>query len=307
MTASKADWLAGTTWLGFTPTGDGQNAHAQCQSTIRRQFGDGYVIEYITANFGQPNAGFESDPGYLQELADHEARAGRLVAVHKLRATARSLRTILGDEEFNRLQSMWANPNNRRRWSVAFPIIESYEIVDPPLARDVFGQAAYQRLYGHSSATLRPLNAAEMKAVNGIEIRELTAINAWIGIADEFPAAERSQIDKRLERDVNTDLGARAPEGMTDEKWGRVRRRAAWLADRFARQRRDEGRWRCEVCSYEPANLPELEGLRHRSLLDVHHRRPLEEGRRYTTVGDFDLLCPTCHRVVHARLRANRA
>ncbi len=28
------------------------------------------------------------------------------------------------------------------------------------------------------------------------------------------------------------------------------------------------------------------------------------EGLRYTTAKDFALLCPTCHRVEHARIRA---
>ena len=63
--AAKADWLAGTTWIGFTPsTGDG-SARAGCQSTIQKQFGKGYVLEYITEQFSQPNSGFEKDPDYL--------------------------------------------------------------------------------------------------------------------------------------------------------------------------------------------------------------------------------------------------
>lgn len=42
-----------------------------------------------------------------------------------------------------------------------------------------------------------------------------------------------------------------------------------------------------------------------RSLLDVHHKNPLDEGERYTTIRDFALLCPTCHRVEHQRLKHN--
>ena len=52
--------------------------------------------------------------------------------------------------------------------------------------------------------------------------------------------------------------------------------------------------------AFDPKNKPELAGIRPRSLLDVHHRNPLEEGVRYTTTADFALLCPTCHRIEHA-------
>ena len=62
ITASKADWLAGTSWLGFTPTDGCSKAKSACQSTINRQFGQGYVIEYITESFQTPNPGFENIP-----------------------------------------------------------------------------------------------------------------------------------------------------------------------------------------------------------------------------------------------------
>src|SRR5690349_14935595 len=87
ITASKADWLAGTTWLGFTPTDADQSARNMCQSTIQRQFAGGYVIEYITEQFSQPNPGFENDPQFLEERAAHKELAGRFIAVHKLRTT----------------------------------------------------------------------------------------------------------------------------------------------------------------------------------------------------------------------------
>jgi len=61
VTASKADWLAGTTWLGFTPTEGDLTARNKCQSTIQRQLGGGYVIEYVTEQFSEPNPGFEKD------------------------------------------------------------------------------------------------------------------------------------------------------------------------------------------------------------------------------------------------------
>jgi 5-methylcytosine-specific restriction protein A len=37
--------------------------------------------------------------------------------------------------------------------------------------------------------------------------------------------------------------------------------------------------------------------------MDVHHRDPLAEGVRVTELADFQLLCPNCHRFVHAVMR----
>ena len=139
--AAKADWLVASHWIGFTPASDAPEAPSRCQATIHGQFAGGYVVEYITRTFGSPNAGFESDPAYLSERAAHAAVAGRLVAVHRLRPTSRPLRTILGDGDYERMQDMWAEDGKRRRWSVAFPIVESYEITTRPYAgapRDLY-------------------------------------------------------------------------------------------------------------------------------------------------------------------------
>ena len=48
VTASKADWSIATTCLSFTPTNGSLAAKSQCQSRILKQFGRGYVLEYIT-------------------------------------------------------------------------------------------------------------------------------------------------------------------------------------------------------------------------------------------------------------------
>ncbi len=301
ITASKADWLAGTTWIGFTPTDGTLTARNQCQSTIQRQFASGYVIEYITEQFSEPNPGFENDPAYLSEREAHRALAGRLIAVHKLRTTARSLETILGAAEFKRIQDMWAQGGKRYRWSVAFPIVESYEIIGRPKAKDVLGDAAYRRLYQRSSATLRALNDNERALVAKLDLHQTATPNAWIGIEDEFRLAEASEIDARTQRLIDQDLAAL--EGMTEERMMQVRRRAAWKADQFIRHRQKTGALVCDDCGFDPTCLFSPQQIRPRSLLDVHHKNPLDEGVRYTTIADFALLCPTCHRVEHARLR----
>jgi 5-methylcytosine-specific restriction enzyme A len=65
VTAAKADWLPGTHWLGFTPTDGSGTARERCRATINSQMRGGYVIEYVTRKFDDPNPGFESDPRYL--------------------------------------------------------------------------------------------------------------------------------------------------------------------------------------------------------------------------------------------------
>jgi 5-methylcytosine-specific restriction enzyme A len=306
VTASKSDWLAGDTWIGFTPTDGSLTARNKCQSTIQRQFGRGYIIEYITEKFGDPNPGFEADAQYLAERDDHKEFAGRFIAVHRLRATARPLIQILGAEQFERLQEMWAQDGNRNRWSVAFPIIESYRINGRPKAKAILGEAPYARLYAHSSATLRPLNDGDRAAIADLEIEQVSTLNAWIGIEDEFALAERSEIDPRVRRDINHDLSDPAIEGMTAERWARVRTRAAWKAYEFLRGRNRNNTLHCDHCGFDPATRVDAKLIKPRSFLDVHHKRPLEEGVRYTTVSDFNLLCPTCHRIEHARLNASR-
>ena len=304
ITTAKADWLAGTTWLGFTPVDDSLTSRNQCQSTIQRQYANGYVLEYITEQFSEPNLGFENDPQYVAERVQHRQQAGRLISVHKLRTTARDLKTILGPAEFAKMQDMWAQGRKRWRWSVAFPIVESYEIMGRPKAKDVFGEVAYRRLFKHPSATLRELNDSERAALSDLELQRRPAENAWIGIEDEFAAAEASEIDARVLHWVSRDLPDRVLEGMTAERRVLVRKRAAWLGDKFARGRRRAGTLFCDDCGFDPLKVEGLDSVSPRSLLDVHHKHPLAEGVRYTTTADFALLCPTCHRVEHERLKA---
>ena len=303
VTASKADWLAGTTWLGFTPTGSDRNARVQCQSTITKQYGSGYVIEYITKQFSEPNPGFEHDLSYIAEREAHQALAGRLIAVHKLRATAKSLETILGAEEYQKLQDMWAQDGKRYRWSVAFPIIESYHVVGRPKAEDVLGEEAYRRLYQRSSATLRVLTDSERSLIADLKLEPVVTQNAWIGIEDEFAQAERSEIDSRILRQIGEDLSSGALEGMEEERRAKARKRAAWLAQKFVINRQKRGQLKCDDCGFDPLQVFSQDLVRPRSLLDVHHKHPLDEGVRYTTIADFALLCPTCHRIEHHRLK----
>jgi 5-methylcytosine-specific restriction protein A len=299
VTASKADWLLATTWLGFSPSSGGLKARAQCQTTVKRQFGDGYVLEYITKSFGSPNAGFEADPIYLQEMQQHELVAGRLIAIHKLLPDFRPLDRLVGPEEYARIQDMWSKTSDRVRWSVAFPIVESYEILGKPLARDVFGDRSYRRLYHRQSATLRELNSDERASLADLQISRLPALNEWIAIEGEFAKADRSEIDPKLLADISRDLSDKALEGFSTEQLAKIRRRAAWIAARFARSRGDAGTLHCDNCALDPGTLIGNHEVKPRSLLDVHHKHPLALGKRLTTFSDLALMCPTCHRLEH--------
>lgn len=136
-----------------------------------------------------------------------------------------------------------------------------------------------------------------------LALEPIQTSNAWIGIEDEMRLAEQSQIDPRTMKLIVSDLSDRALEGMTEERKANIRLRAAWLADKFIRERRRSGSLLCDDCSFNPATVLDPKKVTPRTLLDVHHKNPLDEGERYTTIKDFALLCPTSHRVEHQRLK----
>jgi 5-methylcytosine-specific restriction enzyme A len=210
VTAAKADWLPGTNWIGFTPSDGSTNAREQRRATINRQINGRYIIEYVTLKFDDPNPGYETNPRYLADKAAHAEVAGKFIAVHQLRPSARSLRTILGDQEYEQLQNMWADSDKRYRWSVAFPIIESYALKPHRFASEVLSPEAMARVFAHPSGTLRPLNDDERSQIAELEIEPRPTVNAWIGIEDEVRMAEQSQINPDTIKLINGDLAAAA-------------------------------------------------------------------------------------------------
>jgi 5-methylcytosine-specific restriction protein A len=300
VTAAKADWLPGTHWIGFTPMDDSGNARERCRATINAQINGGYVIEYATRSIEDPNPGFESDPRYLADKANHKKVAGKFLAVHRLRPSARSLRTLLGDEEFEQLQDMWASGGKRYRWSVAFPIVESFSLIPPRYANEVLSSEAMKGLFAHPSGTLRPLDDEERAQIADLAIEPRPTANFWLGIAEEAHMAELSPLNSGTVRQIGRDFGfPGALEGMTEEQKVMVRKRAAWIADRFVRNRGRAGKLFCDNCAFDPSSMVTNTAVKARSLLDVHHMNPLDEGVRRTTEADFCLLCPNCHRFMH--------
>src|SRR5690606_38792523 len=111
-------------------------------------------------------------------------------------------------------------------------------------------------------ATLRPLTDEERELISELEIEPVESKNAWIGIEDEFPLAERSQINSSTERAISSDLAAL--EGMDDERLAKVKRRAAWIADRFIRERQRAVRLTCDDCAFDPKELAAELGVKPR-------------------------------------------
>lgn len=299
--AAKADWLPGYEWIGFSPQGTGPNAKAKCESTIVRQMKGGYILERITSGFGTPNAGFENDERVVRDRRAHAEAADSLVAIHKLRHSHLPLQKIVGREEYEWLQDVWAKPNDRNRWSVAFPIIESFKIVGQPKAKDVFSPPVWDSLFHTQSATLRAMDDVARFQIAALEIEPVTAPNLWLGLAQDFAAAEGSQIPAAIIKDVNNDLTG-ALEGESGERKASFRKRASWVAGKFLATRIQDGKLHCDICAFDPKLNDSLSEIKARSCFDVHHRNPLAEGNRFTFVKDFALLCPTCHRIEHLLL-----
>ncbi|ODM44898.1 hypothetical protein A9O63_03810 [Cereibacter johrii] len=122
-----------------------------------------------------------------------------------------------------------------------------------------------------------------------------------IAIEDEFEYAELSQLSSSAVKQMQRELPDSALEGMDSERRVKIRKRAAWIVDRFIRIRQKEGALTCDDCGFDPISLFSDSSVSPRRMLDVHHKCPMQEGIRYTTVNDFALLCPTCHRAEHAR------
>jgi 5-methylcytosine-specific restriction enzyme A len=304
VTASKSDWIGNHDWIGFTPTDGSLTARNKCQSNVQRQFGRGYIMEYITEDFPKPNLGFETDPQYLAEQERHDEFSGRLIGVHKLRTTALPLRKIVGEEKYESIQNMWATTGNRHRWGVAFPIVESYRIKNSPKAKDVLG-ASYAELYAYRCRLLRELNDVHRAAIADLEIERVPTSNAWIGDEEDFERAEYSRLHNLLDEDFSNNS---AWEGEPAERRARYLTRAVGIARDFIKSRTSAGTLRCDAddCEFDPATRPDCQGIRPRTLLDAHHNNPLANGARSTAISDFSLLCPTCHRIADAKLRALR-
>ncbi|HEV7691310.1 MAG TPA: HNH endonuclease [Hyphomonadaceae bacterium] len=292
VTAAKSDSTPNGEWIGFTPIGRGPGAPKQCESAIRGQMGDGYVLEYVSLTEVKPNPGFEKDPDFLSMKQRHKDEAGSLLAVARL-GRGMPLAELIGPREFQHVQQKWANGTGvNDRWAMAFPILERYAIVDMPDAKTLLGKPLYKKTFATKNGYLRILGDDVRARIADLEIEPITLRKPWAHIR-----AERTPL-----RNMREDYYG-AIEGLSEEQVRKLLKRARRIAERFVNLRENEGTLLCEHCGFDPAVVFASEAVSPRSLLDAHHKTPLEQGRRNTTVNDFALLCPTCHRIEHRRLK----
>ena len=191
----------------------------------------------------------------------------------------------------------------RHRWSVAFPIVESYSIIGTPKAKEVLDEEGFKHLFHYTTGILRPLLDRERDQIASLEIEKRDVANEWIDFEADVEKARRSELPPSVVSKINEDLALNAFEGVSSEMTAKIRSRCAYLADQFIRDRRRLASLKCDDCGFNPSLRVGDTGVNPRSLLDVHHKNPLGDGPRNTTLADFALLCPTCHRLVHALLR----
>jgi len=292
--AAKVDWTPQQGNMGFTAHG---SIH-KCESSVQQYAGRGWVLESITnTSPPKPNPGTEDDE-YRAGVKQHRPLAGRLVAIHRLhhRYTPRSV--LMGAKRYERHLRMWGD-----RWSVTFSIIASYEIEDPPVAREIFGRERCKRLLENQGSHLRELTDADRAALAHLKIVPRPILldeNNWQTIEQEAEWAAHSDVDPRIRACIEEDLAPlKASEGESERRLVWIRQRAAWLAQKFITQRQRNNKMHCDDCVR--ATLERYPDIRPRALLQAHHKQPLAEGKRITTIDDYTLLCLPCHKAWHER------
>jgi 5-methylcytosine-specific restriction enzyme A len=72
------------------------------------------------------------------------------------------------------------------------------------------------------------------------------------------------------------------------ERRGSARKKRAVLSEK--------GRLACEVCAFD---FEATYGPLGEALAECHHKRPLTEGVRQTSLSDLAIVCANCHRMIH--------
>jgi 5-methylcytosine-specific restriction protein A len=170
-----------------------------------------------------------------------------------------------------RLNDRFRNPSG-----VALKI-HNFESIDPghPGVGMAHGSQADQMTW--DKWTSRP----EELAIVAAEIRQ-------IGTQDSQQPPETGE-DEELTADEGRILYREHRRYERDRRLV-VRKKAAVLSK--------SGRLACEVCDFESS---EMFGDEAAGVIDVHHIVPLYRiGQSNTVLADLALVCPTCHRVIHA-------
>ncbi|MGE3245090.1 MAG: HNH endonuclease [Beijerinckiaceae bacterium] len=91
--------------------------------------------------------------------------------------------------------------------------------------------------------------------------------------------------------------GAWSSEGQLSSRVHFIRERDRFLVQRKLNEaRKKNGKIKCEAC----CDTSEQKYGPNGPVWEVHHLNPLTEGERKTCLHDLAILCPNCHRAIHA-------
>lgn len=91
-------------------------------------------------------------------------------------------------------------------------------------------------------------------------------------------------------------------EGLPVLRQHLLRERAIGLRPKVLRHREKSG-LACDCCGRAE---PSYDIHMQRAMFEVHHKVPLASGVRKTKITDVDLLCATCHRLIHKAIATRR-
>jgi len=167
-----------------------------------------------------------------------------------------------------------ANPTFRNPAGVALKL-SNFQSIDPEhhhagMSHGARGDQAVWDEWAHRPARLHQVALAILRAGAVPELQEATE-------EEEELSSEEGQLLYRQHRRYERD------RGLVRRKKQQVFRQTGQLA--------------CEVCGFDSRQVYGA-GV---EVIDVHHLVPLHEiGRSTTQLPDLALVCPTCHRVLHA-------
>ncbi len=285
-------------WVGFTPSRDTPSSREGLRSTVNRQMGHGYVLEYVLISLPPLNP--KGRPLTLEEKALHARAAGSLTAVFKLANRPVHAHDLIRPEQYDDLQNRWDQRGDRARWSEAYPIIEAWEITGWPKARGILGPEASRHRCETLALTLKVLDEGDRAKLADLELSPIDlpadglAARHFIDLA-QLTNKERGIRTEGLtpeDRPLYEDYSA--IEGVTKEMRVRLAQRDRHLVWRLKQIRP----LTCVICCYDPKGRGAT-AAQARAILEAHHLVPIRGGKRLSRLADFVLLCPTCHREVH--------
>jgi hypothetical protein len=154
-------------------------------------------------------------------------------------------------------------------------------------------------------------------AVEASEISELARRKApylraeFVEALDRETPADAVKIPNNIKVLMDRDLPDSVLEGLSVVRRLKVRHRSAMIAIAFKKQREKGGKLQCDECQGDASQLDPTgrltgKSIHNRSMFDAHHKNPMFAGERVTSISDFLLLCPNCHRMEHLIFSADQ-